>query len=503
MQMTAALALLLCLAPGPAQERKPNILLIYTDDQSYKTVGCYPEAPDWVRTPNIDRLAATGVRFERAYLGSWCMPSRATLLTGRLPHAIESMRMEGPYPGSTYDPARAPFWPAVFRRQGYRTAQIGKWHTGVDTGFGRDWDHQVVWNRPKLPDNAGNYFTGQILAVDGVERRDPEPGYSTDVYTKLAVDYIRTPKDKPWYLWLCYGAVHGPTTPADRHKGAYSGKRAPVPADVLGPRPGKPAWLEKVQAWGKGPDGEPALLSKQKNASNFDQSAAGLPLQNWIRQMNECALAIDEGVGKLIDALRETGQLENTLVVYTADQGYAMGEHGLNMKLAPYDASLASPLIVSRPGTLPQGKVCARPVNSADLVVTFFKAAGLELPWRMHGRDLHPLLRDPENAPWDHPMLMTHTGRSYGSDTTDLRRATNVEQQGVPWWVLLRDGPLKYVRYLVAGEPEELYDLRSDPEELKNLAADPAHAASLDRLRAKAVEELRRTEAGFVEAMPR
>lgn len=494
--MSALLAVLLL-----AQERPPNILLIFTDDQPYKTIGCYPEAPDWVRTPNIDRLAASGVRFERAYLGSWCMPSRASLLTGRLPHAIESMRMEGTYPGCVYDPARAPFWPAVFRRRGYHTAQIGKWHVGVDSGWGRDWDHQAVWNRPKLLDNAGNYYTDQILAVDGVERR--EPGYSTDVYTAMAVDYLRArPKDKPWYLWLCYGAVHGPTTPAERHRGTYAGKRAPVPADVLGPRPGKPAWLEKVQAWGKGADGEPALLSKKKDASNFDQGAAGLPLQDWIRQMNECARAIDEGVGRLIDVLRETGQLENTLVVFTSDQGYAMGEHGLNMKLAPYDAAVASPLIVSRPGTIPAGKVCAKPLNAADLVATFFKAAGFEPPWRMHGRDATPLLLDPENAPWEHPMILTHTGRSYGSDTNDLRRATNEEQQGVPWWVLLRDGSWKYIRYLVPGEPEELYDLKADPEELRNLAADPAQAERLSRLRAKAVEELRRTDAGFADKLP-
>ena len=485
-------------------ERKINILFIYADDQSTKTVGCYPEAPRWVRTPNIDRLAATGVRFERSYLGSWCMPSRATLLTGRLPHAIESMRMEGEYPGSTYDPAKTPFWPAVFRKNGYHTAQIGKWHTGTDAGFGRDWDYQVVWNRPKLPKNAGAYYTGQILSINGVEQK-PEPEYSTDAYTRWAVDYIRgKTRDaaKPWYLWLCYGAVHGPTTPADRHKGSYRNETAPVPADIFGPRPGKPAYLDKTQAWTRGPDGAPVLIRKAAKKSNFDQQEAGLSLQDWIRQMNECARAVDDGVGRVMEALRESGQLENTLVIYTADQGYAMmGEHGLNSKLAPYDAAYASPLIASRPGTIPQGQVCAKPVNSADLVATFFATAGLAQPWTMHGRDLTPLLRDPVNAPWDHPTLMTHTGRHYGSDTNDLSRATN-DEQAVPWWVMLRDGRFKYVRYLIPGEVEELYDLQADPEELKNLAVDPAHAERLERLRAKAVEELRRTEAGFVGALP-
>jgi arylsulfatase A-like enzyme len=482
---------------------KPNILFIYSDDQSYKTVGCYPEAPRWVRTPNIDRLAATGIRFERAYLGSWCMPSRATMLTGRLQHAVESMRMDGEYPGSTYDPAKTPFWPSVFRRHGYHTAQIGKWHTGTDAGFGRDWDYQVVWNRPKLPKNAGAYYTGQILAVNGVEQ-EPEAEYSTDAYTRRAVDYIRgktREPGKPWYLWLCYGAVHGPTIPAERHKGSYRNEVAPVPADVFGPRPGKPAYLDKVQAWGRGPDGSPALLAKGKKKDNFDQQTAGLTLQDWIRQMNECVRAVDEGVGRVIEALRESGELENTLVVYTADQGYAMGEHGLNQKVAPYDASLASPLILSRPGSIPQGRVCARPVNSADLVATFFATAGLKTPWAMHGYDMTPLLRDPVNGAWDHPTLMTHTGRHYGSDTNELSRAVN-EEQGVPWWAMLRDGRFKYVRYLIPGETEELYDLQADPEELKNLASDPAHADRLAGLRARTIQELRRTEAGFVDALP-
>ena len=128
-----------------AQDGRPNILFIYTDDQSHRTVSSYPDAFEWVRTPNIDQLARQGVKFEHAYIGSWCMPSRATMLTGLHQHGIESMRMEGQYPGSAYDPEQCPFWPAVFRANGYTTAQIGKWHTGVDVGYGRDWDPIRIW----------------------------------------------------------------------------------------------------------------------------------------------------------------------------------------------------------------------------------------------------------------------------------------------------------------------------------------------------------------------
>lgn len=139
--------------------RQPNILFILADDHSKKVIRAYEGASPLAHTPHIDRLAASGIRFRAGYMGAWCMPSRATLLTGLHPHAIESMRLTGPNPQSTYDPAVCRFWPAVFRRHGYHTAQIGKWHTGTDAGFGRDWDYQIVWNRPKLPDNAGAYYT--------------------------------------------------------------------------------------------------------------------------------------------------------------------------------------------------------------------------------------------------------------------------------------------------------------------------------------------------------
>jgi arylsulfatase A-like enzyme len=484
---------------------RPNILFIYADDQSYKTLSCYPEAPKWVKTPQIDRLAASGIRFERCYLGAWCMPSRASLLTGHLQHAIQSMTMRGTYPGSTYDPAQCPFWPAVFRQQGYQTAQIGKWHTGTDTGFGRDWDYQIVWNRPGHPENAGNYYKEQILTFNGKERK--VEGYSTDNYTDWAVEYINgkhRDANKPWYLWLCYGAVHGPTTPADRHRGKLGGHEAPVPSDIFGPWPDKPAYLETTKAWVKGPGGRPAMRTKAAKAGNFDTNKPGLGYDQWIQQVNECMMAVDEGVGRVLQALKDSGQLANTLVIYTADQGYGLGEHGFHQKVAPYDATIASPLIISRPGTLPEGKVCQHPVNSPDLVDLFCHTAAVKLPWKTHGRDITPLLRNPETKEWDSPMLFTHTARSYGSETdvipTDERLTATSE---TPWYVLLRDGRFKYVRTLVADEVEELYDLEADPEELVNLAGKRESLRWLESLRGKAVAELRRTGAKFVDRMPR
>ncbi len=488
-----------------ADMKRPNILFIYADDQSYKTLSCYDGHPNWVKTPNIDGLASTGVRFERSYLGAWCMPSRASLLTGKLQHAIMSMTMEGQYPGSKYDPVQCPFIPAQFRAQGYQTAQIGKWHTGTDTGYGRDWDYQIVWNRPGHPENAGNYYENQVLTFNGVDK--PTEGYSTDNYTQWAAEYIegknRDP-NKPWYLWLCYGAVHGPTTPAARHKGKLDGQQAIVPADIVGPRENKPAYLDNTQAWGLDKNGRPAMAKKNKKKDNFDGGAEGKPLDNWVQQVNECNMAVDEGVGKVLDALKKSGQLENTLIVYTADQGYALGEHGLNQKVAPYDASVSSPLIISWAGKYPAGQVCKHPINATDLVDFLCKAANVNIPWKTHGRDIRPLLENPTTPNWNSPLLMTSTSRNYGAETDKIPSDDSLtSSSGVPWYALLRDGNYKYIRYFVEGETEELYDLEKDPEELKNLAAYPDQMERLAVLREKTKGELRRTDARFVDILPK
>ena len=492
-----------CACPVPAADKKPpNILFILADDQSYKTVGCYPESWPWVKTPNIDALAASGVRFHGAYLGSWCMPSRAALLTGRWPHGIESMRMAGKYPASTYDPEQCPFWPKVFRAHGYQTAQIGKWHTGEDAGWGRDWDFQMVWNRPKHPENAGAYYEDEIIAINGVEQKIT--GYPADNYTKWACEYVRgehRDPQKPWYLWVCYGNIHGPSKPPARHKGLYKDAAVPEPADILPPRPGKPDYLNKLQAWARGADGR-IVAGKSGEAVGDEAGKSGKGFIEWVRQVNECVPSVDEGVGQLIAALRETGQLENTLVVYSADQGFAMGEHGCRTKLAPYDANYRSPFIVAMPGVVPPGKVCPQVVSSVDLVATFFAFAGFEHPWKLHGRDLTPLLRNPAAA-WPYPCLYEHTGEHYGSDVTTVLRdhPKKADYHDVPWYdAVVQDG-WKYIHYLHPGEPEELYDLRSDPEELTNLALAPGQRERLEKLRAALVAELRRTEATYADAL--
>lgn len=487
-----------------AESKRPNILFIYTDDHSHRTVSCYPEAYDWVDTPHIDQLARTGVRFTHAYIGTWCMPSRASLLTGHHPYGIESMRMVGKYPGSDYDPAKCPFWPKVFRANGYVTAQIGKWHTGVDTGFGRDWDYQKVWNRPRYQDNSGNYYGDQLIETNGGE---PEltKGYSTDNYTRWAQEFIKgkhRDPEKPWYLWVCYGAVHAPFQPADRHLEEYPEVKVPVPSDIYPPRPGKPGYMQEIEHWVPGNDGQPVLRAATMKTVKKHGGIHGETLNAWVRQYHQGVLAIDEGVGKLMATLKETGQLENTLVVFTSDQGFAWGQHGFRHKLAPYDATIRSPLIVSMPGRIAEGKVCQRPVGGVDLIPTFFRFAGLELPWEMHGHDLTPLLENPQ-AEWQHPVLLSLTARKYGSDTRVVPTdPAERDLAGIPWWVFLVKGRYKYIRTLVEGEIEELYDLENDPEELKNLALEEEFSKTLQEFRKRTLAELRRTNAPMVDNLP-
>jgi len=495
--------LVLWACKGEQEAEKPNILFIFTDDQSTRTVSAYPDAYSWVNTPNIDALAGEGISFREVYNGAWCMPSRATMLTGHHQYNVQSMRMEGRYPGSTYDPDLCPFWPSVLRQAGYSTAHIGKWHTGTDTGFGRDWDFQKVWNRPGHPENAAAYFYNQLIETNGGEAVLLEE-YSTDSYTDWAVDYIRESggKEKPWFLWLCYGAVHAPFTPADRHLDAYPDPPVPEIADVYPPRPGKPEYVNVMESWTPGPNGEPVEHEK-----SFAGRQAGRPLIDWIRQYHQGVLALDEGLGRLVEVLKESGQYDNTLIVFTSDQGFAWGQHGFNTKVGPYYATIASPLIfklTTDRATSGKGRMVDHPVSGVDLPVTIFSQAGMDLPWRMDGRDLTPLLKDPD-AEWDHPAMMVSTTFNYGSDTDTIPLPGDPRLYWgpkVPWYVILAQGRYKYIRTLVEGETDELYDMLEDPDELHNLVGDPDYKEILEEYRNATVEELKRTGARFAERMP-
>ncbi len=474
-----------------ASHKKPNILFIFTDDQSHRTISAYEDALQWAKTPHIDRLAEEGIRFKHAFAGPWCAPSRAMVLSGRYLHGIEGLDFTD-YPKIREDQETFRMWPQVFRENGYTTAVIGKWHLASDYRHGTVWDHSIIWERLGGA-KSGDYFRNQKLRFDGGDFT-PVGGHSTDNYTEYAQDFINRDHEKPWMLWLCYDAVHAPFTPADRHQESYV-NAGPIetPADIYPPRPDKPRYMQNYSMFEPAPDRVPVDERQQ------------LPLPKLVQKYHSGVLSLDEGVRDLVDTLEKSGQLDNTIIVFTSDQGIAMGHHGMEIKVAPYDDNIRVPYIVRLPDGRSSGTAINMPVNVIDLIPTFFDYAGIDLPWEMHGTNLRPILENPSLV-WDRGLLQENFSRSFGSQTdvglTIVDPDEGLPNQNVDWWIFLRYGNLKYITTLVPDEIEELYDIEKDPRELKNLALDPENYERMDQMRKMMLEELQRTNAGLVENLP-
>ena len=470
-----------------ARDKQPNILYIFTDDQSVRSVSAYEKARSWVSTPNIDRLAKSGVRFTQCYTGTWCQPSRASALTGLLQHRLDSIKVTK-YPMASYDPKKLPFFPSVLRKNGYETACIGKWHLGEDVGHGRDWDYSVIWDRGGGRRNAMAYYHGTQVRTNGGPR-EALGGYSNDRFTEIAEEYIlkQAAISKPWFLWLCYPGVHGPYTPADRHMKDYSGvPDAKVPVDIFGPRPTKPEHLKDLTRWKKDSNGDP------------------LKYDNLVKKYHRAVRSLDDGVGTMLAALKKTGQLENTVIIFTSDQGFAWGQHGLQEKWAAYDANLLAPLIFSSPGKIQANTICKEPVNGVDITRTIHSLSRTLPAWQMHGRDLSGLLEKPSSSLTE-PMLLINTTYEYGNTVTERLKNKNYDifqRRGLTAWMMMRDGPYKYIRHFDEDTIEELYDLNKDPEELNNLAVSSQHHDLLKKLRVRTVEEMQKKDGDFVQYLP-
>ena len=467
-------------------EKRPNILYIFTDDQTIRTLRSYPQSHSWLSTPNIDKLADQGVRFQNSYTGAKCVPSRGNALTGLLQHNYNK---------------ETEYWPVEFRKQGYYTGMIGKWHWNVPR-HDETWDWSAVWEH-HLPGNKTNYYWDQSLRMNGDTLLKLNQ-YSTDAYTDLTIDFIEeraVEADKPWYYWLCYGGVHGPYTPADRHIHEYSdAPEIDIPVDVFGPRPEKPEYMLDMSMFKKDRDGLPVYKDRS--------------LDSWVKQYNEAVKSIDEGVGRIVSALERTGQRENTVIIFTSDNGFAWGQHGFRLKIAPYDANLLTPLIISQPGRIPENKVCEYPVNGVDIIKTIHAIAGVRPANQLDGRDMSDLLLNPGMENWDsEPMIQIYTGSMYGGKkeiTNELVRAHETgiwkkfitHDTGIPAWIMMRKGTHKYVRYIYKDYIEELYDLENDPDELHNLAIKKNYHPMLARYRLETEALFKEKGATFIDLLP-
>ncbi len=487
--------------PTPAPKR-PNILFIMSDDHGKQAISCY--GSKLTQTPGIDRIAREGVRFDRASVtNAICGPSRAVMLTGKHSHRNGFVTNE-----TVFDGAQRTF-PKLLKEAGYRTEVVGKWHLGSDpTGF----DHFDVLV------GQGDYWNPTFL-VDGVKTK--REGHVTDLIHQEAIARLGAlaasakERDAPFALLVHHKAPHRNWMAQPRFYGLFKGAVIPEPATLFDDYAGRSvassmqtmsvakdlSWEYdlKVNARKLYPDGKldpldqwmnnelarlpvgvreaaHAIWAKENDAFYASVSAMSANaqtswrFQRYAKEYLRCAQGVDESVGKILDELDRLGLAESTLVVYTSDQGWFLGEHGWFDKRWMYEESFRMPLLVRWNGVIPAQRTSTALVQNLDFAPTFLEAAGAAIPADMQGKSMLPLLK------------------AGGVDPTPFREAVyyRFEESKGPHTVPRHEGVatdrFKLMRFLdlkdSAGRPLlELYDLSSDPDERTNLAGKPEHAA--------------------------
>jgi N-acetylglucosamine-6-sulfatase len=452
-----AVAGLLCFAAGcggtasptPVDGPKPNFVVIIADDMAYGLFGPGRRLP-FLQLPNLEALAARGAQFDRAFVTtSLCSPSRATLLSGLYAHS------HGVVVNETMDlPPSIPTYPQILQHAGYQTAYVGKWHMDASTDMPRPgFDYWLS-------------FRGQGVYVDPVldenGRVFKRAGYTTDVLTEYAVNWLRQPHSKPFVLVLSHKAPHQPAEPAPRHAAALADAVLPEPPSFDDSFADKPEWQRRYVRCGGGPgaysrcpDPQPASLPPWSWPDRDEQRL------DYLRTL----LALDDSVGSVVSTLAAQGLQANTYVVFLSDNGLFMGEHRLGDKRLAYEESLRVPLVIAGSG------VVARRVNAMvlnlDLAPTLLDLAGVVVPASMQGHSLAGLLRGGSSGVRD-SFLYEYTNESAFPVIPDI---LGIRTQG-----------RKLVTYPGTSD-EELYDLQTDPYELQNLVFRPEWAAVHDDLR--------------------
>ena len=408
---------------------KRNIVFILIDDQRYDALGMLNP---FFETPALDALAKNGIMFDRTFVTtSLCSPSRASILSGQYAHTHGVLNNNTPLPADT------PTFPQELQRAGYRTAFTGKWHMGGSNDNPRPGFDRWVSFR-----GQGVYYD-PTFNIDG--ERVKREGYVTDLITDYSEEFLREAGDGPFLLYMSHKAVHGDFYPAERHKGSYDGRQYPYPASMADTEEnyrGKPAWVKaQRQSW-HGVDG------MYNNKTDFDKFA---------RDYAETLRAVDESVGRIVATLEELGQLESTLLIFTSDNGFQFGEHGLIDKRTMYEASIRVPLIVHCPELFKGGQQRPEMICNIDFAPTIIEAAGLPVPGSVQGQSFHGLL-DGSRTEWRGAWLYEYFWeRSFAQTPTVLGVRTERH---------------KLMRYHGIWDRYELYDLENDPEEMHNLLGD-------------------------------
>jgi N-acetylglucosamine-6-sulfatase len=411
------------------------------------------------KTPNVDRIAKEGALFKNFFVSiPLCSPSRGSFLTGQYAHT-HGVINNGDHSALSH---KLVTFPRLLHDFGYETACIGKWHMGVDDsprpGFDRwvSFKGQGVYNDP-------------TLNVDG--KASKHTGYITDILNDYAVQFIKSEHKKPFLLYLPHKAVHGPFTPAERHKNLYAATIIEPVKSLNDPLQGKPAVTRELE---ESPEGK-AAKKKGKAQKQPNDNERRMP-ENLIRNQLRVLAAVDEGVGALFRALEESGQLDSTMIIFSSDNGFFWGEHGLSDKRWAYDESIRDPLLMRFPKLIKPGTVFAQFVLNIDIAPTLLELAGAPVPKTIQGRSLLPLLNDPATS-WRNSFL-TEYFQEKGYPRT-------------PTWQAVRTDRWKYINYADLKGMEELYDLNADPYEMKNLINDSASQPVLSKMQA-GLEKLRK-----------
>ena len=444
--------------PAAAAATRPNIVFVLVDDLRFDELGC--TGHPFASTPNADRLAGEGALFSNAFATTpLCSPSRATFLTGQYPHTHGIVDNTNRSPESH----RLVTWPRLLHEAGYETAFIGKWHMGNDDSPRPGFDYWVS-------------FPGQgecndpVLNVNG--KAEKTRGYVTDLLTDHALEFIKRPRRSPFCLYLSHKAIHPNIVqrddgsvvgnaadaeqfiPAERHRRLYLGAKIPRRANYGKAPYGKPALARNIE-------GMPALGPETVTRDEA--------ILNRMRMMK----AVDESLGHLMDALRKSGELNETMIVLAGDHGYFYGEHGLDAeRRLAYEETIRIPLLIRYPKAIRAGTRLDRFALSLDIAPTMLEASGVPVPARMQGRTLMPLFKG-ARKPWRDDFLV-----EYFSDTVFPR----IRKMG---YKAVRTEQWKYIRYVDLEGMDELYDLRADRFEMRNVIAEPQSSRPLRDLQAR------------------
>ena len=428
-----------CAVSSAQQYERPNFVIVLVDDLRWDGLGATRHA--FVDTPNVNQLAREGIVFQNAFVTTpLCSPSRASFLTGR--YARSHGVINNGLRESLYD---VPTFPQLLEQSGYRTAFIGKWHMGSDD---TPWPGFTRW----ISFAGQGRYRREELNIDG--RLVPTRGHLTDVLNEYAVEFVReaTQAPEPFLLYLSHKAVHEPFRPPSRHVDLYADERVPCSPGCDDSLNGKKALTRFV----------PDTIAPGAGRT--------VPSEKQIRDQMTLLVSVDEGLGDVVRALREMGVLDRTLIVFTSDNGFFHGEHGLGDKRWPYEESIRIPFILRYPPLVSSSTPNDALVLNVDLAPTVLELGGVARPPHVDGESLVALLLG-ESTDWRTSFLTEYF--------------YEVPFPRIPAWESVRTERFKFIRYPRLGDEfDELYDLQFDPYELLNQISNTEYSAEAEQLEA-------------------